>query len=295
MYDAGTNAYIASATTAAGGTFTFSNLANGNYKVRARSATIGDANTPPKGTLNATVPATWPYPLADMTWGNGAARYGGQSATTDDAATGDNAGPGDTYVTVTVSGADVTGVNLGFAYNLIVNAVDDANADDVRSKQGSLRQFLKNANAVGAAGGTTANSSQFRMQVAANQSSGPDAMVADRAGGGPAPRSPTAARLLVARPRGSTVAPNSNTLGPEIELYGRGGGRGATNGLRLTAGTSTVRELTVNSFGADAIDISGGSTHVIAGNYLGTGATGSRTNLGNGVYGIDVRLARPTT
>ena len=57
---------------------------------------------------------------------------------------------------MTVSGGDVTGVDFGFAYNLIVNTDDDANADNARSKQGSLRQFIKNANAIGTAGGTTA-------------------------------------------------------------------------------------------------------------------------------------------
>ena len=194
-------------------------MANGNYKVRVRSATIGDPDTPPKGGLNATVPATWPYPLAELTWGNGAALYGGQSATVDDTATGDNAGPGDTFVTVVVSGADVTGVDFGLAYNLIVNASDDSNADSVRSRQGSLRQFLKNANAIGTGGGTTANSSQFRMQVAANQSSGADSWWRI---------SPSVALPSLAD-GGATVdgstqrtnrGANSNTLGPEIELDG---------------------------------------------------------------------------
>jgi hypothetical protein len=49
---------------------------------------------------------------------------------------------------VTVSGTDVTGVNFGFCYGLVVNEDDDANSDNVRSKQGSLRQFIKNANAI---------------------------------------------------------------------------------------------------------------------------------------------------
>ena len=162
LYDAA-DTYITSVTTDASGGYSFTGLADGTYKVRVRSATIGDADTPPKGGLNATVPATWPYPLAEMTWANGAALYGGQNPTVDDTATGDNAGPGDTYVTVTVSGSDVGSVNFGFAYNLIVNTGDDTNADNVRSKQGTLRQFIKNANAIGTAGGTTANISQFRI------------------------------------------------------------------------------------------------------------------------------------
>jgi len=107
LYD-NSGAYLASTTTNGSGAYFFSGLADGASAVRARSATIGDADTPPTGGLNATVPATWPYPLAEMTWGHGSALYGGQSATADDAATGDNAGPGDTYVTVVVSGGNVS-------------------------------------------------------------------------------------------------------------------------------------------------------------------------------------------
>lgn len=140
--------YIASATTAGDGSFTFINLADGTYKVRVRSTTIGDADTPPAGGLHPTVPVTWPYPLPDMTWGYNAAHIGGQDHSVDDTATGDNGGPGDTYVVITVSGADVTGVNFGFNYDLITNTDDDSNLDSVRSKQGSLRQFIKNSNAI---------------------------------------------------------------------------------------------------------------------------------------------------
>ena len=122
LYD-NTDTYIISVTTSAGGTYTFPGLADGTYKVRARSATIGDADTVPVGTLNASVPGTWPYPLPEMTWAN-AALIGGQNATVDDTATAATAGPGDTYASVTVSGADVTGVNLGFTYNLIVHTAD---------------------------------------------------------------------------------------------------------------------------------------------------------------------------
>ncbi len=168
LYD-NTDTYITSTTTIADGSYAFSGLADGTYKVRVRPATIGDSNTPPMGGFNAacgiTDPAIGPgCVLAEQTWGNGVALYGGQSATVDDTATNNDAGPGDTYVSVTVSGGDVSNVNFGFAYNLIVNVED--------GDQGSLRQFLENANAIGAAGGTTANTSQFRMQVPANAGAG---------------------------------------------------------------------------------------------------------------------------
>ncbi len=163
LYDGGTDAYITSTTTAGDGSYSFGGLADGSYKIRARAATIGAGSATPKGGLNVTVPGTWPNPLAEMTWGNGGVLYGGQSATVDDTATADDAGPGDNYVTLSVSGADVTGVELGFAYNLIVNTLEDSNADNARSTQGSLRQFIKNSNAIGSAGSTTANTSEFHI------------------------------------------------------------------------------------------------------------------------------------
>jgi hypothetical protein len=83
---------------------------------------------------------------------------GGNDHTVDDTSTADNSGPGDTYVIVTVSGADVPGVNLGFCYDLIVNELDDANPDSARSVQGCLRQFIKNGNAI-----VGLNRSQFQI------------------------------------------------------------------------------------------------------------------------------------
>lgn len=66
----------------------------------------------------------------------------------DDPSTGDNAGPGDCFVVVNVSGADISGMNFGFNYDIIVNTDDDTNGDAFSSKQGSLRQFIKNSNAI---------------------------------------------------------------------------------------------------------------------------------------------------
>jgi hypothetical protein len=295
LYDAGTDTYLVSVTSGAGGTFTFTGLENGDYKVRARSATIGDADTPPAGGLNATVPATWPYPLAEMTWAQDAAAYGGQSGTVDDTVTADNAGPGDTYVAVSVSGADVADVNLGFAYNLIVNADDDSNADSVRSKQGGLRQFLKNANAIGATGGTTANLSQFRMQVAANQSSGADSWW----------RITTPVALPSIADGGTeldgvtqtTNGGNTNTLGPEIEIVGNG----TINGINIVSAGNTVRGLTASGYDGNAdfagVAINGGGAtgNTVAGNHLGTNATGTAAAATPNYQGVAINGASGNT
>ncbi len=147
LYD-NSDVYILSVTSDGGGQFNFPNLLDGTYKVRVRSSTLGEADTPPAGGFHPTVPGTWTYPLPEMTWGHGAALIGGQEHSVDDTATGDNAGPGDTHVEVTLAGSDITGVNFGFCYDLIVTVDDDGSADNVRGQQGSFRQFIKNSNAI---------------------------------------------------------------------------------------------------------------------------------------------------
>ena len=273
LYDAA-DTYITSVTTDATGGYSFTGLANGTYKVRVRSATVGDADTPPKAGLNATVPGTWPYPLAELAWANGGALYGGQDPTADDTATGDNAGPGDTYVTLTVN-SDVSGVNFGFAFNLIVNTGDDTNADTVRSKQGSLRQFIKNANAIGTAGGTTANISQFRI---------PNGLLD---GNGVASIAPLAALPNINDATGGTAIDgftqttnqgDTNSLGPEVEI--RGFPTSFTYGLELNSANNTVKGLIINSFSGGqsaGIMITGASAtgNTVTGNYLGTNYSGT--------------------
>lgn len=277
--------YVTSTNTDASGNYSFTGLANATYKVRVRAATIADADTTPKGGLNGTVPATWPYPIPELAWANGSAMYGGQSATVDDTATGDNAGPGDNWLSITVSGANISNVNFGYAYNLIVNVDDDGNADNTRSKQGSLRQFIKNANAIGAAGSTTANYSQFRMQVATNQSSGADAWWRFTVNGINLPAIADGGTTLDGSRQRLNSGADSNTLGPEIEIFGNSA---RSIGLNISAGSNnTIQELVVNSFTSNGISV-GGATVTLAkfyGNYLGTNATGSAA-LPNGIYGL---------
>lgn len=285
LYNNATNNWIqdADAQTDINGDFTISGVADGTYKVRVRAATIADADTTPAGGLNASVPATWPYPLPEMTWGNGSAVYGGQSATVDDTATGDNAapGPGDTYVTVTVSGGNVTNVNFGFAYNLIVNVDDDSNIDSALSKQGSLRQFIKNANAIGAGGGTTASSSEFRMQVATNQSDGSGNNWWRIAPGANLPAISDAATTLDGSRQRQNTGSNDNALGPEIEIYGAGI---LDEGVKINnVANALLQELAINSFTWYGIQVTGASATGadIFSNYLGTDATGT-VDMGNG-------------
>jgi len=278
LYDA-TDAYVASVSTGVGGTYTFSDVADGAYKVRARSATIGDADTAPAGTYNACVPATCSYPVPEMTWGNGSPSYGGQIPTVVDPATGDNAGPGDTWVPVTVSGADVTDVDFGFAYNLIVNVNDTG--------QGSLRQFLLNANSIGQANGTTASESRFRIPAGLLDGNG----VASIAPATVLPIVSDDSTSVDGMTQTASVG-DTNPSGPEVEIDGSAIGP-AFNGLHFTSGHNLVRGLIVNRFAGGASNAirflgAAASYNAVKGCYIGTrfdGAAAAGNNTGIQITG----------
>src|SRR5262249_39954041 len=71
---------------------------------------------------------------------------------------------------------------------------------------------------------------------------------------------------------------------PLIVLDGSSAGASA-NGLRITAGNSTVKELVISDFGGAGISLETVGGNLIVGNYLGTDVTGSK-GLGNGFGGL---------
>lgn len=73
---------------------------------------------------------------------------------------------------------------------------------------------------------------------------------------------------------------------PLIELNGAGAGNNA-DGLRIFAGNSTVRSLTINRYEGDGIELNTGGGNRIEGCFIGTDATGT-ADLGNGGDGIRI-------
>nr|WP_228042032.1 S8 family serine peptidase [Tychonema sp. LEGE 07196] len=71
---------------------------------------------------------------------------------------------------------------------------------------------------------------------------------------------------------------------PVIELDGS---NVSVDGLYISAGNSTVRGLTINRFGVDAIRLIDNGGNIIEGNFLGTDVTGTQ-DLGNRYSGISV-------
>lgn len=69
---------------------------------------------------------------------------------------------------VTMSGSEITGINFGFSFNVVTHTDDgDDDATASRSIQGSLRQFIQNANNIAGA-----NAMRFVPAVATNASGG---------------------------------------------------------------------------------------------------------------------------
>ncbi|WP_457630946.1 right-handed parallel beta-helix repeat-containing protein, partial [Oceanithermus sp.] len=95
--------------------------------------------------------------------------YGGRSgATSDDASSPTTA---EHLAKATVGNADVSGLDFGFSFNVVTNTNDrDDDQADNRTAQGTLRQFIQNANAI-----SGANTMRFVPAVAANGGSGNNA------------------------------------------------------------------------------------------------------------------------
>ena len=168
---------VATATTNASGLYQFSELVDGNYFVVVDSRTIA-----PNAGFNAG------YGLGDV-WAeqtfashgalvyNSAFGYIGQIGSSSRFGGAFNDGSDDASSLETsshlnriyISGADTTQVDFGFSFNVVTNMLGgDAQDDDAgshRTVQGSLRQFIQNANAI--AGG---NEMRFVPVVQSNES-----------------------------------------------------------------------------------------------------------------------------
>jgi hypothetical protein len=162
-------AMLAYAMTDAAGRYRLSGLGRGTYRVRVVSATIGDANTPPAAGYNDGASVAVPEQTYECNgrYANGqAGALGGNDPQVDDRDTAAGAGPGDTSVAVVLTGGGVGGVDFGFSFDLISNTKD--------AGQGSLRQFLSNAEAI-----RGANASMFQIPDGATLGMAADPQVID--------------------------------------------------------------------------------------------------------------------
>ncbi len=151
---------ISSTITDGAGFYSFVGLLNDDYFVVVDSRTIGPDAGFNSGFTQTDVWAEQTYGVAGAVADDGAggtrilgasgAAFGGKSAGTSDDASSLPTAEHVTYVGI--SSGDVANINSGFSFNVVTHARD---GDDVggegRSVQGSVRQFVDNANAIAGA------------------------------------------------------------------------------------------------------------------------------------------------
>ncbi|MEJ7588950.1 MAG: SdrD B-like domain-containing protein, partial [Ferruginibacter sp.] len=280
--------YISNTTTNVSGVYTFSSLAGGNYIVRAINPVTSSRGA---GALKSV--QTY---RTDATSGTAVAvtdRVGGQTpgladagprVTTLAALTTATLTP-QSITSATLSGINITGVDFGYSFNVIVNK---NNAD-----QGSLRQFILNANALPNTGlaqsGLTAGIDNAVFMLADGTARpGLTASYATMFASGIASIAPTTTFATISDPviLDASLQPGYVST-PMIELNGAGAGA-STVGLTISAGSSTVRGFIINRYlGYYGIDLITNGSNTITGNYIGTNAAGTAASA-NGFAGIDV-------
>jgi uncharacterized repeat protein (TIGR01451 family) len=213
-------------------------------------------------------------------------RFGGAAPGTSDNFNAANTAPaGNAYqhlARVDVSAADVTNLNFGFSFNVVTNtragdSADDDAASTSRTVQGSLRQFIQNANA--AAG---ANHMRFVPAVAANAASYWRVTVTTALAAVVDPVT-TIDGTAYSSTNGTTVSDTNagfvgagGTVGvsaltlpsvskPELEIFDNAG---IGVGLDLQAANSAVRRVAIYGFGTIANNDAHANIRV--GNVVGT-------------------------
>ncbi len=197
--------------------------------------------------------------------------YGGKrSEVSDDTSTLVSA---EHVIRVIVSGADVTGLDFGFSFDVVANTRDgDDDPLNGRTIQGSLRQFLQNAN-----GNVGTRTCRFAIATTdANYNAGTNSFLVRPAT--PLPFINGGVRLDAA-----TQAGYDGT--PIIDLDGSMAGAGA-HGFESDGGGSYFRGFTIRNFDGAGISLSGSGPDTIVGNYIGTDVNGTVAQ-GNRI-GIDL-------
>ena len=171
---------------------------------------------------------------------------------------------GSEHVTrVAITNASVSNINSGFSFTAVTRTGDgDDDGAANRTVQGSLRQFIQNANAL-----SGVQTSGFRLQTF-------DSNYNDNQLGvftiTPTSALPTITDATII----DATTQSQYITSPVIEIDGSNAGANA-NGFNITGGNSTIKGFAINGFasGSGIIATNAGSNN-IDGNYIGIRATG---------------------
>ena len=281
------------------GVYDFYDVLPGDYTVRVVSNTIKSSRAPSaNGLLPVQTYTTACSAAISGTAANGAAvLFSGSTSSVLDQVGGANpllvdaaaAGVGTNISTLTTGSTaaqsvvrlhtginDILHVDFGYNFDTVVNNRD--------SGQGSLRQFIVNANTmpnsgVAQAGRTSGIDNAIFMipnGVAGPGMSGSfNAFTSGYASIALASVLPTVTESVVID---GATQPGYSSI-PVIEINGAGAGASA-DGLKITAGSSTINALAINRCSGAGINLATSGNDKITGNYLGTDPSGNSA-LGN--------------
>ena len=285
-----TAAYVTAITTDVSGNYFFSNLSGASYTVRIVNGSVSSSRSGYVAgthlavqTFRTSVTTGTAQPVTDF--------VGGQNPVAGDAA---NGFPGVTMNTTTgaftaglagvaqsitrVTGtADVSGVDFGFNFDVIVNTNN--------AGQGSFRQFLLNANALVNAGlaqdGRSAGMENAVFMIPDGTARpGANTGYPNLFSGGVATIALTSSLPDVTSPVFLDARTQAGWTGvPIIEL--KGTSAGTVDALTITAGNSAIHGFVIDAFNGNAIVLSGGGFNTVTSCYLGTVSNGSAASSNN--------------
>jgi hypothetical protein len=287
----GTGNFLSSTTTNASGVYTFTALTAADYQVRVVNNSVSSSRTGYVASLRAvqtfasTVDNNVVYPVDDMVGGttpnkvdagNGSSTLAALQTVTEDV---------QSLSWVTIDDQDITGVDFGFSFDVVVNTNDVG--------QGSLRQAIRNANALGndatlAQAGLVATKENVVFMIS-NGTAAPGLRAANNYFvAGIATISPQSTTASVTSTLVLDATKQPGFIGtPIVELNGTNAG--TENGFAIYgASNSVVRGFIINRFNKHGIGLSLGSSNcVIAGNYIGTNAAGTAASP-NDMHGVSI-------
>ena len=285
LYDTG-GALLRTTVTGAGGEYGFAGLVDGFYDVRVVNSTVTSSRPGATGTELAV--QTYRAHAASGTAVAVTDAVGGATPGSQDS--GPNAGAANlSTLTVqslsrarVITGISVTDVDFGYSFDCVVNRNN--------SGQGSLRQFLLNANALAntnlAQAGRTAGI-EYAVFMLADGTARPGLRASFPSQFTSGVAAVALASALPAVSSATVIDAQTQpgwTSAPIIELNGAGAGV-VVNGLNLTAGGSTVRGLVINRFSGSGVVLASAGGDTVAGCWIGTDATGAGA-AANGQGGV---------
>lgn len=290
LYSA-TGAFVSTTTTAADGTYTLNNLTSGDYYVRVANATVKST----RSGSNGTELGVQTYRTDGTTAATG--EVGGRKPAVADAGSNTTSqtlntttfllsggGQAQSVQALTVASTNLSGVDFGFNFDTIVNANDNG--------QGSLRQFILNANLLGSdstlaqTGRTPGRENAILMLATTDPNYNTTDQYWSIAVQSALPSLGDDIILDASTQPNQTGFTFANR--PVLELNGTNAGQW-NNGLILNGATSgsTVKYLAINRFSGAGIKTLNSQKNVITANYIGTSPLATVKNIGN-AHGIDV-------